>query len=86
MPKNVKELMRGKLTKKFLMDLPEGAYLVSNLFFKNNESVYAQKVSPISRREAQWEKNVEASANQRLCYVFKIKQDYTNWLSQMLNK
>ena len=71
-----KLLKREKLTKKFLMQLPEGVYLVSNLYRSSNRKVnpdFEEKISPLSERNEQWKRIVEASANHRLCNVFDIK-------------
>ena len=82
MSQNVKELMRGKLTKKFLMELPVNVYLASNCFIKKDISVYEDKIASVSRRDNQWRKIIEASADQRLCYIFKSKTDYKKWLKK----
>jgi hypothetical protein len=61
----------AKLTKKFLMGLPDGAFLMSNVanyspFF----SIYSAKISPLNGREAQWKKILGVGANGRLCRVW----------------
>ena len=78
----VKEIMRGKLTKKFLMELPNNVYLVSNCFLEKGISVYEDKIVPVSKRDSQWKKIVEASADQRSCYIFKSKTDYKKWFKK----
>jgi len=77
------EFISGKLTKKFFMELPENAYIASNLFVQEGISVYDDKVAPMSKRENQWKKIVKASADQRKCHIFKTKADYEKWLKQL---
>ena len=36
-----------KLTKKYFMELPEGVYLVSNVYEDNDTPAYADEVSPL---------------------------------------
>lgn len=69
-------LKSGKLSKKFLMELDEGLYLVSNVHHTPLQSVFAETVDAINIREPQWRRIVELGANNRLCYVFKTKEDY----------
>ena len=45
-----------KLTKKYFMELPEGVYLVSNVYEDNNTPAYADEVPPLFKREEQWKK------------------------------
>ena len=75
-------LMTGKLTKKFLMGLREGLYLVSNLFSSRFKPIYADIVAPLSERVKQWKVIIEMSVDQRLCRVFKSKEDYEIWEKQ----
>jgi len=77
-----KILISKKLTKKLLMELPEGVYLSSNIYEKRGgkyRPVYADTVFHLSAREEQWKKIVEASANHRLCNVFKTKREYEEY-------
>ena len=80
MSKDVEPIMSRKLTKKLLMELPENAYIASNLFIQKGISVYDDKVAPLLKRDMQWKKVVEASADQRMCHIFKTKADYKKWL------
>ena len=86
MSKEYDELIRGKLTKKFLMDLPDNVFLVSNLFLGRGISAYAEYVAPLSKRNQQWEKIVKASVDQRLCHVFKTKKECEKWLKVVFDK
>lgn len=58
-------LMKGKLTKKFFIQLDEGTFIMSNIFDENRKPVYAEYISPLSEREAQWKHIIEVSADQR---------------------
>jgi hypothetical protein len=77
--KNIKPSKTEKLTKKFLLSLPKGVYLVSNAYVSLNKSVFAEYVEPLSTRDEQWKRIVASSASQRLCYVFKSQGDYESY-------
>jgi hypothetical protein len=79
MPIDFQKSKGVKLTKKYFMELPEGVYLVSNVYEDNNMPAYEDEVSPLLKREEQWGKIVESYADQRLCNVFKTKTDYIDW-------
>ena len=62
---------RHKLTRKYLMSLPEGVYLVSNIFPTNPmQSRFAEKVAPPNLRKDQWNRIIKADVHQRLCSCF----------------
>lgn len=61
------------------MELPEGVYLVSNVYEDKDTPAYADEISPLFKREEQWRKIVKSHADQRLCDVFKTKKDYIDW-------
>jgi len=71
---DIKPTKRGKLSKKFLMDLKEGLYLVSNVYDSPYKPVYVEKVVPRKAREEQWKRIVNVKANNRLCDIFPSKQ------------
>ena len=77
--KDIKPLKTDKLTRKFLLSLPKGVYLVSNVYVSLNRSAFAEYVEPLSTRNEQWKRIVESSADQRLCYVFKSQHDYESY-------
>jgi hypothetical protein len=83
MSTNIKTIMSGKLTKKFLMELPEGVYLVSNVYEQKGKPAFADNVSLLSQRNKQWERIIKASANQRLCHIFKTRKDYEAWFKKV---
>ncbi len=70
------------LTKKFLMELEEGLFLVSNTHNRHGSSIYAEVVSSVADREHQWKDIVAIHANQRLCHVFNTKEDYEVYFAQ----
>ena len=75
------ELRSAKLTKKFLMSLPKGIYLMSNLVGQDRDSVFREYVlSPLSEREKQWQKIKLAGADSRLCRLFKTENQAINWI------
>ena len=78
------ESIRSKLTKKVFMELPENVYIASNTFKQKGISLYEDKVAPVSKRDIQWKKIVKASADQRMCHVFKTKADYKKWLKHVV--
>ncbi len=74
-------LKSGKLTKKFLMDIDEGLFLVSNIGYTPLQPVLAEDVAPINEREYQWAKIKKVGASGRLCRVFKSKDDYEKFFN-----
>jgi hypothetical protein len=65
------------------MSLPEGFYLVSNIFENPMQSIFAEKVTPLNLRKDQWNKIMEADVHQRLCHIFETEKEYQNWLSAL---
>ena len=65
-----------RLTKKFLMALSEGEYLVSNVHLFPGKPIFQEKVVTFSKREDQWNRIKSVLADQRLCYVYRNKSDY----------
>ena len=75
-----KVLYRKKLTKKFFMILPEGLYLASNVHDDLFKSIFEEEIAASDQRKEQWQRIVSVGASQKLCYVFKTKEDYEIWL------
>lgn len=71
----------GKLTKRFLTDLKEGLFFSSNAFVSKFKPAIAEEVVLPSLRMEQWMRIVDAGADQRMCYVFKTKQDHEKWMA-----
>jgi hypothetical protein len=66
----------GKLSKRFLLSLPEGVYLVSNVMDAPGQPIFAQTVAPVAQCLTQWQAIVAARVNHRLCHVFRNPADY----------
>lgn len=87
-------LRRVKLNKKNYMKIEDGVFLSSNATFDSPaKPVFAEKVVPSSKRDEQWQRIKEASADQKLCMIFKNKHDFNKWIKgcevayqEMLNK
>lgn len=80
------ELRSAKLTKKFLMSLPSGVYLMSNMVAPDRDSVFrAYVLSPASEREKQWQIIKLAGADNRLCRLFKTEKQALAWIEEMQN-
>ena len=72
--------IRRKLTKKLLMRLPAGVFLVSNCYtpigYRKVAPVFYEKVRPLDDREDQWQRIKAAGANGRICAVYWDIEDY----------
>jgi hypothetical protein len=77
-----KILFREKLTKTFFMQLPEGLYLASNVHDDRFQSIFEEEIAALDQRREQWKRIVSVRASQKLCCVFKTKNDYETWLGQ----
>jgi len=69
-------ILSGKLTKKFLMSLPEGSFLVSNVGHAPGQPLFAESVLPMKVRPEQWERIIRVRADQRLCRVYARAKDF----------
>lgn len=77
------ELRSARLTKKFLLSLPSGIYLISNLAGSDGNPVFSEYViSSAIEREKQWERIREAGANNRLCRIFKNENQAFAWIEE----
>ena len=77
------QLLQGKLTKSFLMQLTMGNYVMSNIIDKYRCPIYDGEVVPQDIRDMQWEKIKQVGAEDRLCRVFKSKSDYVRWVDSI---
>jgi hypothetical protein len=79
-------LGRFKLSKKLLMELPTGAYLVSNCYKPIGPSrvapAFTESVAPPAEREVQWRRLRAASADHRLCFIYRSLEDYERSLRE----
>ena len=79
------ELRSAKLTKKFLMSLPSGLYLMSNLVGQDRDSVFREYVlSPLDERKKQWDRIKLAGADNRLCRIFKTEKQACDWIKKFI--
>jgi hypothetical protein len=76
-------LQSGKLTRRFLMSLPDGHYLVSGCYDHLGPGAYApcfaEHVVPLAERDAQWERIKAAHANGRNCDLFVNEAHCAAW-------
>ena len=72
-------MWRQKLTKAFFLGLPDGVYLLSNVFVKRCRPVYEGRVLPKAQRAEQW-KLLPRGIRQRTCNVFRSKANSNAWL------
>lgn len=68
------EFFRGKLTKRLLMSLPEGVFVVSNRIH-SGQPVFAERLKPQNGREQQWATAVKAGAAQTTADVLWHEED-----------
>jgi hypothetical protein len=71
-------LRREKLTKRLLLTLPDGVYVISNLY-PNGRSAFAEKLCPQADgagREAAWQRAVSTGAGHRLCQIVTNQEDF----------
>ena len=74
-----------KLTKKMFMALPTGGLLVSNCMVSRKKSVFEEAIEPEGpARSRQWDRVIAAGASQRLCRVFRSREDYSAWLKTLV--
>lgn len=71
------------LTKKLLMTLPEGCYIVSNVTDGKGCPVYDGEVTGAEFRDLQWEKIKQVRADQRACHVFGSKAEFVRFFEQV---
>lgn len=77
------EPLTQRLTKKFLMSLPNKGYIVSNLTDDKGCSVYDDEVVRVEIRDLQWEKVKQVGADQRTCHVFNSKADFVRFFERI---
>jgi hypothetical protein len=83
-------IQRGKLSKKFFMELDEGLYLVSNVGENPLKPIFAELMVPLNVREEQWKRIRSKNVNNILCEVFPSKDIFEQYnlsrFSNMKNK
>lgn len=76
-------ITRVKLTRKAHKGLPEGSFLMSNVFRDVGVPSFFEKVSPLSERAAQWQRIEASGVDGRLCMVSPYKTVLRDFLKQM---
>ncbi len=76
-------LVSGKLSKTFLLGLPEGAYVVSNSYHGPGKPAYAGYVAKAQYREKQWRQIKNCFCTERPCMVFRTKAEFLGWLKSL---
>lgn len=80
-----KAIYSGKLSKKSILQFPEGSILVSNCYSSyDKRPIIDERVGALEERELLWEKVKSRGADSRLCRVFKKQDDYIAHM-RMLN-
>ena len=64
------------LSKKYLMNLDEGLFVISGMGHSPTSPIFAEEVTPINEREAQWDRIKKTATNNRKCMIFRDKNDY----------
>lgn len=71
------DFVSGRLTKKHLMKMPTGSYLVSTLATDDGERVFGEFVATSTpERDEQWGRIVSVNADRYPCCVYKAKDVY----------
>jgi len=79
----MKNPQRQKLSKRLLMEITTGYWVVSNCFSEFNHFVFYEAVEPIAGRDEQWNRIKAARADQRLCNIFETKEECDEWMSEL---
>jgi hypothetical protein len=66
----------GKMTKSFIMSIPEGLFLVSGIVGSPWEPMVEEVVGAPQRREELWQRIRLSRADQRNCFIFKSEADH----------
>ena len=73
-------VVRQKLTKKLIKLLPEGAYLLSNVYSSvTGEEKFSVQLGNLATREETWRLAVIAGANNRLCRLVWTEIDFNGF-------
>ena len=64
------------LTKKLLLSLSEGSFVVSE-WFSNIRSIFAEKLGPSETREDAWRRAVRAKAAGRQCQILSAESEFS---------
>jgi hypothetical protein len=73
----------GKLTRRFLLSLPDRHYLVSNCYDHVGPGEFtpclAEHVVPLAERDAQWQRIKASHADGRKCDLFVDEAHFAAW-------
>jgi len=76
---------KNRLTKRFLMTLQTGAYIISNCHKPVSPNkfkpIFEEEVAALEQRQVQWERIKAAHADGRLCRVYTDREYYEECLS-----
>lgn len=76
-----------KLTRRFLLSLQTGQYIVSNVYEQDergrNRPAFRESVAPAESRDAQWKKIKSAYADGRQCAVLASESDYEEFAKSL---
>ena len=72
-----------KLTLRYLMSLPEGHFIMSNLRSPHGGSIYTEPVAALESRADQWTRIRACGAAQRACHVFPNESECRRWLKAL---
>ena len=75
------EILLARLTKRFLLSLPAGWFLVSNVGYAPDKPVFAETVASHTDRQAQWARIRQAAVDQRTCHAFPDEAAYRAWVT-----
>lgn len=82
-----KPVLRGRLTRRFLMTLETGLYIVSNCYEHvgagRYEPCFRESVVPPEARNEQWARIKSAYVDGRLCDVLSRETDYNAYRASM---
>ena len=66
----------NSLSRSFLMSLPEGAFLVSNVYWCLGMPMFAESVAAPVERHQQWIRIRDAGVARCQCFVYQSQQEY----------
>ncbi|MFT5460459.1 MAG: hypothetical protein ACI9K2_006978 [Myxococcota bacterium] len=83
-PEPPRALEAPRLTRKILLSLDEGLFIVSNAYEPGWLPTFAEVVAPMAERELQWQRAKEAGAHGRRVAVFTSADAFTRWYAWFL--
>jgi hypothetical protein len=74
-------IFAGRLTKKQLHELPEGSFLLSNIYNPDTTPKFAEELPPAAEREKLWARLSKEGISNTKCYVFEDASAYRAHMS-----